>query len=64
MTFCWRMRIKTYCHMGWILILDQFDQGVCKPKLGIGISTLAGDAGVADKRIISTEYEGKCIEEE
>ena len=39
MPFGWGMRIKTNSHMGGLLFVDQVNQGIGKPKLGIGVSS-------------------------
>lgn len=50
--------------MGWLLLVDQFQQGIGKTKLGIGVLSFGSDPRAADKRIIGPEYKGKSIEEE
>jgi hypothetical protein len=34
--------------MGGLLVIDEFENGVGETKLGIGISSLAGDTWIAD----------------
>ena len=50
--------------MGWLLLVDQFHEGIGKTKLGIGVLPFGSDPRVADQRVIRPENEGKSIEEE
>jgi hypothetical protein len=61
MPFRWRFGVKTNRHMGWLLFVQQVDQGIGKSKLRIGILSLTGNAGVSDQRIIGSKNEGKCV---
>ena len=49
--------------MRGFLIVDKVNQCVGKPKLGIGIAALAGNAWAADECIICPEHQRKGIEE-
>jgi hypothetical protein len=55
------MGIETHGHMGGLLVIDEFENGVGETKLGIGISSLAGDTWIADECIVGTKYKRKCI---
>lgn len=50
--------------MRWLLLGDQFHQGIGEAKLSIGVLAFGSDAGRPDQGIIGPEYQGKGIEEE
>ena len=62
MAFSGRGSIKTYCHMTWLLFVEQINQGIGKTKLGIGVFPFAGDTGAPDQCIIGAENECEGIQ--
>jgi hypothetical protein len=50
--------------MGWMLVIDQFYNGIGKTELRIGVSSLGRDPRTADQRIIGAKDQRHGIEKE
>jgi hypothetical protein len=57
------MCVKAHRHVGRLLVIDEVYQGIGKPKLGIGITSLAGYAGVAYQCVICPEHQRQGIKQ-
>jgi hypothetical protein len=49
--------------MRWLLFIDQFDKGIGKPELGIGVFSFGSKPGITDEGIIGPEYQCKSIKQ-
>ena len=62
-SFCGRTGIKAHRHMGGLLIVEEFDNGIGKAELGIGVFPLGSNSGIPDQRIIRPENKGIGIQQ-